>query len=182
MNTTKNIRTPLSFLCAAAIAAVGVQAALAGTNLDDPSFDTMPEVGMVIHKSPAAEDALEVKIVSDNVHEGSGCLEISLPVSAYASVSFPLQQSARAMDLQFAYRVETSAEGEIKFGVQSFTMADGFQSVDFRPLMSPEQMGSAWRVFRGRIERAEGATHWQLSIAISGPGTVWIDQLEASPE
>jgi hypothetical protein len=182
MNTTKKIRTPLSFLCAAAIAAVGVQAALAGTNLDDPSFDTMPEVGMVIHKSPAAEDALEVKIVSDNVHEGSGCLEISLPVSAYASVSFPLQQSARAMDLQFAYRVETSAEGEIKFGVQSFTMADGFQSVDFRPLTSPEQMGSAWRVFRGRIERAEGATHWQLSIAISGPGTVWIDQLEASPE
>jgi len=182
MNTTKNTRTPLHILCAAVMAAMGLHSALAGTNLDDPSFDTMPRTGMVVHTSPEAEDALEVKIASDNVREGNGCLEIALPVPAYASVSFPFQQSAQAMDLQFAYRVETSGEGEIKIGVQSFTMDGGFKSVDFKPLMSPEQMGTDWKVFRGRIERAEGATHWQLSVAINGPATVWIDQLEASPE
>jgi hypothetical protein len=182
MNMKKNTRTPINILCAAGMAAMGLHSALAGTNLDDPSFDTMPTTGMVVHKSPEAESALEVKITSDNVREGSGCLEIALPVPAYASVSFPLQQSAEAMDLKFAYRVETSGEGAIKIGVQSFTMAGGFKNVDFKPLMSPEQMGPDWKIFRSRIERAAGATHWQLSISINGPATVWIDQLEASPE
>lgn len=156
--------------------------AWAGTNLEDPSFDTMPNTGMVIHKSPEAEEALEVKITTDNPYEGSGCLEIALPVQAYASVSFPLQQNSSVMDLQFAYRVEGSPESTVKIGVQSFTMAAGFQNVDFKPLMAAEQMGPQWQVFRGRIERAEGATHWQISVSINGPATVWIDQLQASAE
>lgn len=182
MNMTKNPNKPLHVLGAASLAALAVTTALAGSNLDDPSFDTMPMTGIAIHKSPAAEDALEVKITSDNVHEGSGSLEIALPIKAYASVSFPLQQSSRLMDIQFAYRVEGGEDSEVKIGLQSFTMEGGFQSVDFRPLMSPEQMGSDWRVFRGRIERAEGATHWQISVSINGPATVWLDQLEAAPE
>lgn len=182
MNTTKNTKMPLHLLGAASLAALAVTTALAGSNLDDPSFDTMPTTGLVIHKSPAAEDALEVKIASDNVHEGSGCLEIALPVKAYASVSFPLQQNSRVMDIQFAYRVEGEEDSVVTIGVQSFTMDGGFQSVDFRPLMSAEQMGAQWQVFRGRIQRAEGATHWQISVSINGPATVWLDQLEASPE
>jgi hypothetical protein len=177
-----NTKAPLHLVCAASLAALFTASTLAGTNLEDPNFETLPTTGMAVHKSPEAMDALEVKIVSDNTHEGSGCLQIALPVPAYASVSFPLVQSSKAMDLQFAYRVETGSAGEVKVGVQSFTMADGFKSVDFRPLMSPEQMGSEWRVFRGRIERSEGATHWQISVSINGPATVWIDQLEASPE
>lgn len=168
-------------LLAIAPAVLGITPASAGTNLDDPTLDSMPNTGMVIHKSPEAEGALEVRTASDNAHEGSGCLEIALPVPAYASVSFPLQQSSKVMDLQFAYRVETAGEGSVKIGVQSFTMADGFKNVDFKPLMSPEQMGPQWKVFRGRIEMAEGATHWQISVSINGPATVWLDQIEASP-
>lgn len=182
MNRTKNTVRHIHALCAAGLAVFAVQISWAGSKLDDPSFDTMPTTGMVVHKSPEAEGALEVKIASENVREGNGCLEIALPLPAYASVSFPLQESSKAMDLKFAYRVETSGEGAVKIGVQSFTMADGFKSVDFKPLMSPEQMGPDWKVFRGRIEMAEGATHWQVSVSINGPATVWIDQLEASPE
>lgn len=154
----------------------------AGTNLDDPTFDTMPTTGISVFTSPAAEGALALSIAPENVHAGSGCLEIALPAPAYASVSFPLQQGSTAMDIQFAYRVEAAEGSEVKIGIQSFTMENGFHSVDFKPLVAPDQIGADWKVFRGRAERAEGATHWQVSIAINGPATVWIDELEALPE
>ncbi len=170
-------------LIAAAVTAIAATShAEPGTSLDDPSFDTMPKAGISIHKSPEAEQALVVETVSDNPHEGSGCLKISLPVAAYASVSFPLRQESQAMDIEFAYRVEASPEAVVKIGVQSFTMAGGFRSVDFKPVVAPGQYGPEWKVFRGRIERAEGATHWQLSVAINGPATVWLDRLEAQPQ
>lgn len=153
-----------------------------GTHLDDPSFDTMPTSGIAKFTSPAAEQALSLRISSENPHSGDGCLEISLPVEAYASVSFPLQNQSESESLQFSYRVEIGDESEVKIGIQSFTMDGGFKSVDFRPLIAPIQMGLEWRTFRGRIERAEGATHWQISVAINGPATVWLDQMEAQPE
>jgi hypothetical protein len=166
----------------AALAAVFVHTALGGTNLDDPTFDTMPNTGIIIYTSPEAEGKLVVKTSEKNAHEGTACLEIALPVAAYGSVSFPLKNTSVAMELAFAYRVEAGDGAEVKFGIQSFTMEGGFKSVDFNPLMASDQMGPEWRVFRGRIERAEGATHWQISVAINGPATVWIDQIEVQPE
>jgi hypothetical protein len=36
------------------------------------------------------------------------------------------------------------------------------------------------RILEQGIERAKDATHWQFSITIKGPATVWIDQLSAT--
>lgn len=157
-------------------------AAVCGTNLDDPSFDSMPEAGISVFTTSEAEGQLIMKIVDEDVYEGSACLEIALPVAAYASVSFPLKNASASMDLEFAYRVEAGDGAEVKIGIQSFTMDGGFESVDFRPLVPPGQTGTEWKLFYGQIERAEAATHWQISVAINGPATVWLDEINAQPK
>jgi len=150
--------------------------------LPDPSFETMPEAGMTIHTSPEAEEALTVQVVEDGAHEGMGCLEIALPANAYASVSFPLDKDFTTGAVAFAFRGELAEGAEVKIGVQSYTMAGGFQSVEFKPMLTVGQITESWQVHRQAIERAEGATHWQISVAITGPATIWIDALEAEAQ
>lgn len=160
---------------AATLAAAGAQNLL---QIADPGFETLPESGMAIFKSPAAEEALQVKVTDQGTMEGAGCLEIALPVAAYASVSFPLEHSTDTASLRIAYKGEVGDGGDVKIGIQSYKMENGFESVDYKPLFASSQITPSWQVHKQLIQRAEGATHWQLSIGITGPATIWIDELE----
>lgn len=160
---------------AATIATASAQNLL---QIADPGFETLPESGMAIYKSPEAEEAFEVKITEEGAKEGAGCLEIALPVAAYASVSFPLERSTDTASIRIAYKGELGEGADVKIGVQSYKMENGFESVDFKPLFASSQITPSWQVHKQAIQRAEGATHWQLSIGIKGPATVWIDELE----
>jgi hypothetical protein len=143
----------------------------------DPSFETLPESGMVVHKSPEAQEALEINTTEGGM-DGQNCLEISLPVAGYASVSFPLGRSTDTASLQIAYKGELEEGSDVKIGIQSYKMENGFESVDFKPLFASSQITPSWQVHKQLIQRTEGASHWQLSIGIKGPAKVWIDGLE----
>jgi hypothetical protein len=160
---------------AATLSTVGAQNLL---QIADPGFETLPDSGMALFKSPEAEDALEVKIVEEGAMDGAGCLEISLPVAGYASVSFPLERSTDTASLRIAYKGELEERSDVNIGIQSYKMENGFESVDFRPLFASSQITGSWQVHKQLIQRAEGGTHWQLSIGIKGPAKVWIDGLE----
>ncbi|NDG71691.1 MAG: hypothetical protein EBY32_10400 [Proteobacteria bacterium] len=134
----------------------------------DGGFETLPQSDMAIYKSPEAQDALKIRVVNEGAFEDNGCLEIDLPVAAYASVSFPLKRSAKVASLRFAYKGELADGADVKIGIQSYKMENGFKSVDL--------------VHRQTIELTEEATHWQVSIAIKGPAKVWIDGLEVLSE
>jgi len=144
----------------------------------DPGFETLPESGMAIFKSPEAQEALEIKVAEEGAFEGAGCLEISLPVAGYASVSFPLERSTDTAGLRIAYKGELEEGSDVNIGIQSYKMESGFESVDFKPLFASSQITGSWQVHKQPIQRAEGGTHWQLSIGIKGPAKVWIDGLE----
>ncbi len=176
----KNMKTRITcLLLAASLGGLHAQNLL---SLPDPAFETMPEAGMAVHKSPEAEESLTVRVIDEGAHEGMGCLEIALPAKAYASVSFPLDKDFATGAVAFAFRGELAEGAEVKIGVQSYTMAGGFQSVDFKPMLTAEQITESWQIHRQAIERAEGATHWQISVAITGPATIWIDALEAEAQ
>jgi hypothetical protein len=146
----------------------------------DPEFETLPTAGMVIYKSPGVGDALKIEIDPKNDLSGGNSLKISLPVAALASVSFPMDSSSANGSIRFGYRGELSAEADVKLAIQSYTMNGGFKSVDFKPLFPSSQISSSWNILEQGIERAKDATHWQFSITIKGPATVWIDQLSAT--
>ena len=151
------------------------------TNLlqvSDGGFEALPQGGMSIHKSQEAENALTVNVVHEGVFEGNACLEIDLPVAAYASVSFPLQRGFMLGSLRFAYKGEVADGAHVKIGLQSFKMVDGFNQVDFKLFFNESQITKNWNLHSRTIELAEGATHWQVSIGITGPAKVWIDGME----
>jgi hypothetical protein len=146
----------------------------------DPEFETLPTAGMVIYKSPGVEDALKIEIDPENDLSGGNSLKISLPVAAFASVSFPMNSSSTNGSIRFGYRGDLGEGADVKFGIQSYTMSRGFESVDFKPLFPSSQISSSWDIHEQGIERAKEATPWQFSISIKGPATVWLDQLSAT--
>lgn len=147
--------------------------------IPNPGFEALPESGMVVFKSPGAQDALIVKTAKVEGMQGTGCLEIDLPVAAYASVSFPLERSTDLANLKISYKSDLGMDANVKIGIQSYTMQNGFfESIDFKPLFDSTQITSFWQTHQQEIKRAEGASHWQLSIGITGPGTLWIDGLD----
>ena len=148
----------------------------------DGGFETLPQSDMAIYKSPEAQDALKVQVVNEGAFEENGCLEIDLPVAAYASISFPLKRSAKVASLRFAYKGELADGADVKIGIQSYKMENGFKSVDFKPFFDDSKITMNWEVHRQTIELTEEATHWQVSIAIKGPAKVWIDGLEVLSE
>ncbi len=146
--------------------------------IPDPRFESSALPGMAIHQSPEAKNALSVKVVNEGAMEGAGCLEISMPVAAYASVSFPLRRTSNTAALKIACKGDLGAGSDVKIGLQSYNMNPDFQNVDFKPFFGSSQITPSWQVHKQTIQRAEGATHWQVSIGIKGPATVWIDGLE----
>ena len=148
----------------------------------DGGFETLPESGMSIHKSPEAMDTLKVQVVSEGASVGNGCLEIDLPVAANASISFPLQRSSKVGTIRFAHKGELGGGASVKFGLQSFKMEDGFKQVEFKPFSQDSKITKNWDVHSQSINLAEGATHWQVSIAIKGPAKLWIDDMVVSGE
>ena len=82
----------------------------------------------------------------------------------------------------FAYTGELADGADVKIGIQSYKMENGFKSVDFKPFFDDSKITTNWEVHRQTIELTEEATHWQVSIAIKGPAKVWIDGLEVLSE
>lgn len=169
-------KTPL--ILVALVASISCAGAKNLLQIADPAFESLPVSGMAIYKSPEAQNALDIKVVREGALEGAACLQISLPVAAYASVSFPLDRSSETGAMEIAYKGELGSGSDVKIGLQSYTMDSGFNSVDFKPLFDGSTITPEWRVHRQTIERAKEATHWQLSIGIKGPATIWIDGLK----
>ena len=175
-------KTPLVFSLTLSVLTLANAFATNLLKVSDGGFEALPQDGMSIYKSQEAENALTFKVVHEGAFEGNACLEIDLPVAAYASVSFPLKGGFSLGSLRFAYKGEVADGAYVKIGLQSFKMIDGFKQVDFKLFFDESQISKNWNLHNGTIELAEEATHWQVSIGITGPAKVWIDGMEVRRE
>jgi hypothetical protein len=163
------------------LASAGIAAAGDILALDDGGMEKMPDAkGIAIYEPEETKGKAKLKLDAVNPAEGDKSLRIEVPEGAYVSVSFPMTQEKAAATLRFSVRGKTAEAAEATIGIQSFTMeSSGFREVEFKPLVLKDQFTKEWAAKELTVERNPNATHWQLSIALKGPATVWIDKLAA---
>ncbi len=163
------------------ILAIGTSLAHASSLLilPDGSMDRMPERGIQIYEPPATKGQASVSISTDTPARGTGSLKVECDGDVYVSISFPLSTAQNAGRVRVYLRGDVADAEEITIGVQSFTMAGGFQSVSFFPVIDARtRIDTEWQHFTFDLNRHDAATHWQLSFILKGPGVLWIDHLE----